>query len=247
MQEIVEADHYVSALQPHQLAALYRGRDDHPLRRHPDFRALGQFKGAVLTVSRVFMDDKVTEGYNLTGLDRDHFSMNGAMDLSHIMPKYETSVFDTLSDDGEVLEMYPEAELKAALLGDLKKVFPSMERARVTGHLMARIGPDALYHRPVPRLNSRFLPDGPKTSVGGLYLAGDWVDEYELGKEAAVKSGIKAANAVLESDGRSSEAQLVLKPSTGALVEFLQKNPVSRLIRSRFEKRYRKELPPKRG
>ena len=245
--EVLEADHYVSALQPHQLAALYRGRDDHPLRNFPDFRALGQFKGAILTVSRIFMDSKITEGYNLTGLDRDFFSMNGVMDLSHIMPKYQTSVFDTLSDDGEVLEMYPEETLKAKLRADVGKVFPSMEKARVTGHLMARIGPEVLYHRPSPRLNSRFLPDGPKTSLSNFYLAGDWVDEYELGKEAAVKSGLNAANAVLANEGRSSEAEPVLKPSTGRLVGAFQSNPVSRWIRARYERQYLSELPPKRG
>jgi hypothetical protein len=234
-------------MQPHQLAALYRDRDDHPLRNYPTFRALGQFKGAVLAVSRVFLDRKVTEGYNLTGLDRDFFSLNGAMDISHVMPKFrEASVFDTLSDDGEVLEYYPEAELKAALRADLAKVFPAVTGASVQGHLMARIGPDVLYHRPVTRL-TRFLPESPTTEVQGLYLAGDWMDpDFRIGKEAAVKSGIRAANAVLEAGGRS-DLEPILEPKVAPLVRWMQANPVSRLILSRYEKRYRAELPPKRG
>lgn len=242
----LETDRVISAMQPHQLAALYRDLDTHPLRGYPEFRALGQMKGAVLTVSRVFMDRKVTEGYNLTGLDRDFFSFNGAMDLSHIMPKYAgTSVFDTLSDDGEVLEFYPEADLKARLRADLARVFPTMDDGRVEGHLMAKIGPDVLYHRPVPRLNSRFLPKGPVTPVKGLYLAGDWVDEFELGKEAAVKSGIRAANAVLEADGRS-DLDPILRPRVAPVVNWMQTNRISRFIVSRYLKRYRAELPPRR-
>jgi hypothetical protein len=244
----LEADYIVSALQPHQLFKIYEKQDNHPLRQYPEFRALAQFKGAQLTVSRVFMDAKITEGYNLTGLDRDFFSFNGAMDISHVMPKYQHSVFDTLSDDAEVLQCYPPETLKARLRQDLQKIFPAMAGAKVTKHLMAHIKPEVLYHRPVTRLNSRFLPNGPVTPVSNLFLAGDWTDELELGKEAAVKSGVRAANAVLAADGRSTdEAEPILQPSVAPLVRLVQNNPVSRFIARRYEKIYRKEFPPKRG
>lgn len=247
--EQIEADHVVSAMQPHQLAKLYREPDDHPLRAHPEFRALAQMKGARLTVSRIFMDEKVTEGYNLTGLDRDHFSFNGIMDLSHVFEKFrDASVFDTLSDDGEVLEYYPIEDLKVRILADAKYVFPSIGQAEVRKHLIARIGPDVLYHRPVTRLNSRFLPERAETPVSGLYLAGDWVDEYELGKEAAVRSGISAANAVLRADGRNEDTLApLLVPKAAPLVRFIQRNPVSAWIQRRYWRRYNKEKPPRRG
>lgn len=246
--ERIDADHVVSSMQPHQLAKLYRGPDDHPLRKHPMFRALGQMKGAQLTVSRIYMDEKVTEGYNLTGLDRDHFSFNGIMDLSHVFGKFAgASVFDTLSDDGEVLEYYPIDDLKDRILGDAEKVFPGMRTASVRKHLIARIGADVLYHRPVTRLNTRFLPKGPVTPVENLFLAGDWVDEYELGKEAAVRSGVSAANAVLETDGRDSQKEPVLYPQAEPLVRFIQNNPVSGWIQRMYWKRYHAEKPPRRG
>lgn len=244
----LEADYVVSAMQPHQLASIYQNSDDHPLRNYPEFRRLGQFKGAQLTVSRVFMDEKVTEGYNLTGLDRDYYSMNGAMDLSGVMPKYkDASVFGTLSDDGEVLAYYPPEVLKAKLREDLTKIFPGMAKARVKKHLMAHIRPEVLYHRGVPRLESRFIQHGPLTPVGNFFLAGDWTDEFNLGKEAAVKSGISAANALLKSDNRAAEMEPLLRPSQARMVRWIQTNWVSRKIIAHYEKRYRRELPPKRG
>ncbi len=246
-QSRLKADYVISALQPHQLFQIYARNENHPLRQYPEFRALAQFKGAQLTVSRVFMDAKVTEGYNLTGLDRDFFSFNGAMDLSHIMPKYKNSVFDLLSDDAEVLQAYPAETLKAVLRQDLQKVFPTVAQAKVTKHLMAHIRPEVLYHRAAPRLNSRFMPDGPVTPVSNLFLAGDWTDDFELGKEAAVRSGIRAANAVLAADDRADEAEPILEPSVAPLVKSIQNSWVARRIQRRYMKRYLKELPPKRG
>lgn len=244
---MLEADYVISALQPHQLAKIYEQNEHHSLRRYPDFRVLPQFTGAQLTVSRVFMDAKVTEGYNLTGLDRDYYAFNGVMDVSHVMPKYEQSVFDTLTDDAEADQAHQPEEFKAKLIGDLHKVFPTVAQAKVRKHLMAHIKPSVLYHRPVPRLHSRFLPYGPLTSVSNLFKAGDWTDDYQLGKEAAVKSGIRAANAVLAADGRTDEAEPILEPSVAPLVKFIQNNSLSRWIQRRYMKRYLKELPPKRG
>ncbi len=246
--EMIEADYVVSALQPHQLAKIYADRDDHPLRYYDFFTALGEMQGAVLTVSRVFMDAKVTEGYNLTGLDRDYFSLNGAMDISHVMPKYrDASVLDTLSDDGRQLALMPAEVLKARLLADLGKIFPTMAGAKVRKHLLAKIGPDVLYHRGVPRLNSRFLPKtGSKTPIANLFLAGDWVDEFELGKEAAVRSGVIAANAVLEADGRA-DLEPVLHSIVEPTVERVRNSFPARWIQRRYEKRYLKQLPPRRG
>lgn len=247
-QSCLEADYYISALQPHQLFQIYARNENHPLRRYQDFRALAQVNGAQLSVSRVFMDAKVTEGYNLTGLDRDFFSFNGAMDLSHIMPKYaEQSVFDTLTDDAEADQMKPKDEFKALLREDLQKVFPTMAQGKVRKHLLAHIQPDVLYHRPVPRLNSRFLPSGPITSVANFFRAGDWTDDFELGKEAAVKSGIRAANAVFTADGRADEAEPILEPSVAPLVKSIQNSFVARWIQRRYMNKYLKELPPKRG
>ncbi len=245
--EVLTADYVISAMQPHQLAEIYRHTDNHPLRQYPDFRTLGQFKGAELTVSRIYFKDKLTREYNLTGLDRDHFSFNGAMDISNIMPRFaDRSVFDTLSDDGEVLAFYPEDVLKAKLLADLEKVFPVTKGAAVEKHVLARIHPSVLYHRIFPRLRSRFKMEQPGTSVENLFLAGDWMDEFEIGMEAAVKSGIRATNALLTADGRSIERELVLKPSVAPMVKWLQTNWVSRIIKSRYEKRYLKEKAPHR-
>ncbi|MDP3999153.1 MAG: FAD-dependent oxidoreductase [bacterium] len=246
--ELIEAEFIISAMQPHQLANLFRSPDNHPLREFREFRALGQFKGAALTVSRIFLDRKVTHEYNLTGLDRDFWSMNGCMDISNIMPRYEkTSVFDTLSDDGEVLEFYPEKVLKARLLTDVKALFPEVNSAKVHKHLLARIYPAALYHRPFPRLNSRFLPHSPATSLANLFLAGDWTDEFELGMEAAVKSGTRAANAVLEADNRINLQEPIYRPTVAPLTAWLQSNFLSRQIKKWYQKRYDKERAPSRG
>lgn len=246
--EVLTADYVISAIQPHQLAEIYRHTENHPLKQYPDFRALGQFKGAELTVSRIYYDHKLTNEYNLTGLDRDHFSFNGVMDISNVMPRFaEASVFDTLSDDGEVLSLYPDDLLKAKLLVDVGKVFPTTKGLTPRQHVLAHIYPPALYHRILPRLSSRFMLEQPGTSVENFFLAGDWMDDFEIGMEAAVKSGIRAVNALLTADGRSIERELVLKPSVAPMVKWLQNNWISRIIKARYEKRYRRELPPRRG
>lgn len=246
--ELLTAQFIISAMQPHQLANLFRSPDNHPFRQFGQFRALGQFKGAALTVSRIFLDRKVTHEYNLTGLDRDFWSMNGCMDISNIMPRYaEASVFDTLSDDGEVLEFYPEKELKQRLVFDLKMLFPETKSAKVRKHLLARIFPAALYHRPFPRLNSRFLPHSPLTPLANFFLAGDWTDEFELGMEAAVKSGTHAANAVLSADSQIALLEPIYRPTVAPLTSWLQNNFVSRWLKSRYQKRYESELAPRRS
>lgn len=246
--KIISADYIISALQPHQLASLYKDKENHPLRMFPKFRALGQFKGAALTVSRIFLNQKVANKYNLTGLDRDYYSFNGAMDIGTIMRRYNhTSVFDTLSDDGEALAYYPVEVLKARILNDLRKTFPETRGAEVRQHLLAHIAPEVLYHRIFPRLDSRFLLHSQRTPLDNFFLAGDWTDEYQIGMEAAIKSGVRAANCVLEADGRVDETEPIFKPSVAPLTAWFQNNPVSRFIKNQYEKRYRKESPPRRG
>ncbi|MEK7123325.1 MAG: FAD-dependent oxidoreductase, partial [Patescibacteria group bacterium] len=247
--EVIEGDYFISAIQPHQFAKILKNEKsglppNHPLLGHPYFRALGQFKGAQLSFSRIYYGDKLTKGYNLTGLDRDYFIFNGAMDISNIMPRYaNASVFDTLHDDGEVLEMYPVDELKNKTLIDLWKVFPKTLVRRPDAHLLARIYPDVLYHRPHPRLHSRFLPETQETPIENLYMAGDWTDEYQLGLEAAVKSGVKAANIILKKENK--EPAPLLKPRVAVGVRLIQK--LTAPLRKYFEWRYERKKPPHRG
>lgn len=247
--EVIEADYFISALQPHQFAKILKNEKSglppsHPLLEHPYFRALGQFKGAHLSFSRMYYDEKLTEGYNLTGLDRDYFSFNGAMDISDIMPRYKNaSVFDTLHDDGEVLEMYSENKLKKETLMDLWTVFPKTTARRPKTHLLARIYPDVLYHRPRPRLHSRFLPETQETPIKNLFMAGDWTDEYQLGLEAAVKSGVKAANIILRKENR--EPAPLLKPYAAWGVRLIQK--IAAPLVKYLWRKYEKNKPPRRG
>lgn len=250
--ETIEGDYFISALQPHQFAKILKSEKSglppsHPLLEHPYFRALGQFKGAHLSFSRVYYGEKFTNGYNLTGLDRDYWILNGAMDISSIMPRYKNaSVFDTLHDDGEVLEMYDEKTLKEETLNNLEMIFselPKTDKKKPIKHLLARIYPDVLYHRPHPRLHSRFLPETQRTPVKNLFMAGDWTDEYQLGLEAAVKSGVKAANIILEKERR--ELAPIFKPSVAPGVRLIQK--IAAPLVKYLWRKYEKNKPPRRG
>lgn len=250
VRERLEADYVVSAMQPHHLAAVIADDHEHPLKRHPFFQRLAKFQGAVITVSRVTMDRQTTDGYNLTGLDRDHYSFNGTMDLSHVMPKFKAmgvSAYDLLSDDAEDIAFTPERQLKARLQSDLMKVFPTVKDGKIVSHNLAKLGPEVLYHRPYPGLRDRYLPKGAETPIERLYVAGDWTDPFELGMEAAVRSGRVAANHILRSEGQDGLCAPILQPTVDPLVKWMQQNPVSRWFIQREWRKYRTRQAPQRG
>jgi len=248
--ETLMADHVVSAMQPHHLAAVIADDQEHPLKKHPFFQRLAKFQGAVITVSRATMDSQTTDGYNLTGLDRDYFSFNGVMDLSHIMPKFQAmgvSAYDMLLDDAEDISFTPMRQLKAKMLKDLKAVFPTVANGNVVSHNVAKLGPEVLYHRPYAGLRDRYLTKGPITPVDRFYVAGDWTDEYELGMEAAVRSGMRAANRILDVDGRGDAQLPILMPVVDPLVKWMQENPFSKWYIARQWRKHHAKKPPQRG
>ncbi|OGN04446.1 MAG: hypothetical protein A2746_01805 [Candidatus Yanofskybacteria bacterium RIFCSPHIGHO2_01_FULL_44_22] len=219
--KFLEADYVVSCLQPHQLAEIILADEHHPLRQFDYFRKLGKYKGASLTISRMWLDKKYTFEDNLTGLDRHYFSFNGIMDISNIMPRYaEQSVFDTLSDDGDALKMWSTETLKQKLIKDMRRVFPETLSAAVTKHLLAHIWPRVLYHKAAPEISSLYRPKSQQSSVDNLVLAGDWISTLEIGMEGAVRSGLDAANILLRKEGQP--VWPIFRPERGLLPGWLE-------------------------
>ena len=212
-----EADYVISCLQPHQLAEIILADEYHPFRQFGYFRKLGKYKGASLTISRIWLDKKYTYEDNLTGLDRHYFPFNGIMDISNIMRRYaEQSVFDTLSDDGDNLKMWPAEALKNKLVQDMRRVFPETQKARVEKHLLAHIWPGVLYHKAAPEISSLYRPENQQSPVDNFILAGDWISKLEIGMEGAVLSGLNAANILSCKEGQS--AWPIIKPKRGNLL-----------------------------
>lgn len=246
--ETLHADYVVSALQPHQLAAVLNEKEDNPIFAHPYFQRLNQFEGARITVSRVHMDRQTTTGYNLTGLDRDYYSFNGTMDLSHVMPKFKgQSVYDLLTDDGKAIPCVPIKQLKSRLQSDLTRVFPDIAKGKILSHNLTHMGPEVLYHRPFPGLRERYLTRGPDTPIERLLRAGTSVDPFELGMESAVRSGYVAANRILELEGRSQDRLPILEPSVAPLVKWMQENPFSKAYVAKQWRKHHTRIPPMRG
>lgn len=221
----LEADHIISCLQPHQLAKIIFANEEHPFKKFQYFRNLGKYKGASLSVSRIWLDRKCTGEDNLTGLDRHYFSFNGIMDISNIMPERyrEKSVFDTLSDDGDTLKLWHAQDLKERLILDMKRVFPQTRNAKVTKHLLAHIWPSVLYHKATPELSSLYRPLSQQSPIENFVLAGDWISALEIGMEGAIRSGLEAANIILRKTGYGLTAWPILQPERGKLMHLFNK------------------------
>lgn len=221
--ECLEADYFISALQPHQLSKIILADEKHPFRKFQYFRNLGKYKGASLTISRIWLDKKYTQEDNLTGLDRHYFSFNGIMDISKVMPERygERSVFDTLSDDGDTLKLWPTDSLKYKMTKDMQRVFPETRQAKVQKHLLAHIWPSVLYHKAAPELSSLYRPKSQQAPIDNFVLAGDWISTLEIGMEGAVRSGLEAANMVWQKAGLPFDVWPILKPERGILMRLL--------------------------
>lgn len=198
--KFLATDIFVSALQPHQLIKVILKNSESPLLKHDYFRNLNYYRGSSLTVSRLWLKDKVESENVIWGQSRRISPSNGMMDISRLMPKYAQggSVIDTLSDFDEYHKTLSDEDLKLYLQGGVKNIFPDM--ADVDKHIVAKIYPDALYHRPFPDMY-RFKPKSQQTPINNFLIAGDWSGPYNLGMESAVVSGIKAANEIIQKDG----------------------------------------------
>ncbi|MBA4379941.1 MAG: hypothetical protein C0393_04530, partial [Anaerolinea sp.] len=179
------ADFYISAIQSHQLRHLIA--PDNPMRRMPLFKTLWAYKGAQLTIARLWFDRPLTAERVIYGTSRRRYIFNGAMDIGNIMPRYTGggSVVDVLIDEGEIIASYSEEELRQAILKDLTAILPATRQAKVLRFLAAHIHPQVLYHREYPRLEHERL-SGCRTPLENFFLAGCWLGKIGIGMESAV-------------------------------------------------------------
>ena len=85
------------------------------------------------------------------------------------------------------------AELAASAEGALRRLFPGMAQASVLKTLILR-EPHATFR---PTAEHEALRPGPRTAIGGLFLAGDWTKTgLPATIEGAVQSGRRAARAL---------------------------------------------------
>lgn len=180
------------------------------MRRMPFFKTLWAYKGAQLTIARLWFDRPLTAEPVIYGTSRRRYIFNGAMDIGNLMPRYAGggSVVDVLIDEGEIIASYSEEELRQAVLEDLAAILPATRQAQVRRFLAAHIHPQVLYHREYPRLEHERL-SGCRTPLKNFFLAGCWLGKIGISMESAVYAGRVAANAVLEAMGREDRVPII--------------------------------------
>ncbi|MBI4577191.1 MAG: FAD-dependent oxidoreductase [Planctomycetes bacterium] len=92
----------------------------------------------------------------------------------------------------------PASEVQEAIAREAARVLPGAARARLLNALVVK-EPHATY---APAPGAERLRSGPRTGVGGLYLAGAWTATgWPATMEGAVRSGLAAAREVLRDLG----------------------------------------------
>jgi zeta-carotene desaturase len=175
--ECHRADYYVCALPFERLAALEVPVD------------VSGFTHAPITSVHLWFDRPVIDIPQATLLDRT---------IQWIFNKSEGRYVQLVISASHTLVETPRAEVIGLALRELAEFFPETREARVEkAHVVKEI---RAVLSPRPGLESRRPP--ARTSIGNLFLAGDWTRQsWPAIMEGAVRSGYLAAEAVTEAAG----------------------------------------------
>ncbi len=196
--EIIAADAFVMA------APLHSARQAIPrvLRHLPYFDNLWKLKSVPVMNVQVWFDRYVSETDNL------HFTADAPFsvfaDLAVTSPLYDRhggSLVSMAVAPAEPLWHLSDEEIARKCLDALGDLWPRTREARVLHHTVVKI-PNSIY-REVP--GSDALRPTQRTPIRNFALAGDYTQQdYMASMEGAVRSGHRAARALLDGTGRRS-------------------------------------------
>ena len=189
---VERADAVVSAVPPPALLELLPEGE----RAAPAFAGLEQFSGSPIVSVDLWLDRVVVDRAMLGLRDSemewvfDKGRLHGREGAPQHLAFIVSAAYRSASKTN--------AELDEAALGALRRYFPAMAGAAVTRSLVQR-EPQATFAS-TPELEA--LRPGPTTPIGGLFLAGDWTATgLPATIEGAVRSGVRAADAVAAGSG----------------------------------------------
>ena len=196
--EVIQGDAFVMA------APLHSARQAIPrvLRHLPYFDNLWKLKSVPVMNVQVWFDRYVSETDNL------HFTADAPFsvfaDLAVTSPMYDRhggSLVSMAVAPAEPLWHLSDEEIARKCLDALRHLWPRTREARVLHHTVVKI-PNSIY-REVP--GSDALRPTQRTPIRNFALAGDYTQQdYMASMEGAVRSGHRAARALLDSAGRRS-------------------------------------------
>lgn len=183
------ADAVVSALPPPALLQLVP-----EARRHePPFDTLSRFSGSPIVAVDLWLDRLVVDRPMLGLRDSemewvfDKGRLHGRAGAPQHLAFIVSAAYRTAPRTN--------AEIVAAAVGALHRYFPAMSGARVERSLVQREAQATFASTPALEA----LRPGPHTPLAGLFLAGDWTATgLPATIEGAVRSGVRAADAVSE-------------------------------------------------
>jgi zeta-carotene desaturase len=186
------ADAVVSAVPPPALLPLV----PEACRGTPPFEALPRFAGSPIVSVDVWLDRVVVEQpmLGLRDSEMDWVFDKGRLHGRAGVPQHLAFVASAAYRSAPKTN----AELVDAAVGALRRYFPAMAGAAVVRSLVQREAQATFASRP----ELEALRPGPATPLAGLFLAGDWTDTgLPATIEGAVRSGLRAADAVCASAG----------------------------------------------
>lgn len=208
----IEAEACVAAVEPQSLARLL----PEELRRNEPFTALDHFPPSPYVSVYLWFDRKLTgernwaRTWSLQTLNYDCY------DLSNIRRGWQqrpSVIASNIIYADRVAHLDDDAIVQATVR-ELAEFVPAVRRARIRHARVHRI-PMAI-PCPYPGLERR--RPAPATPVGGLYLAGDWIDTgLPCSMEGAVRGGLLAAEALLAARNRPERLALDVPKTRGLL------------------------------
>ncbi len=189
------ADAVVSAVPPEALAKLVPGE-----RRAP-FSWLDRFGGSPIVSVDLWLDRQVVDRVML-GLRE--CELDWVFDKGRLFGRTgEPQHLAFIASAAERAASRTNAELVASAEAALRRCFPAMAGAKVVRSLVLRERRATFLSSP----ELEALRPGPETPIPGLFLAGDWTGTgLPATIEGAVRSGVRAAEAVIAYERRGAAA-----------------------------------------
>lgn len=191
---VIRGDAFVSALSLGDLVSLL------PLElgKDPYFASLGELETAPIVNVHLWYDKPVMEQRFMAFVDSPLqwvFNKTGMLDQPRSSGQYITI---SLSGAFEYVKQSKEA-LRQTFIEAMSQAFPKAKLAKVERALVVK--QEKATFRCLP--GSEGLRPKAQTPIANLFLAGDWTDTgWPSTMEGAVRSGLTAAQAVLEGPGR---------------------------------------------
>lgn len=208
----IDAAACVAAVEPQSLARLLPAE----LRRQAPFAALGDFRPSPYVSVYLWFDRKLTDERNWARTWSPETLTYDCYDLSNIRRGWAqrpSVIASNIIYADRVAHLDDDAIVRTTVK-ELAEFVPDVRRAKIRHARVHRI-PMAI---PCPHPGLEQRRPAPTTPIGGLYLAGDWIDTgLPCSMESAVRGGLLAAEAVLAMRHRPERLALDVSKSGGLL------------------------------